>query len=141
MPPRIQTIPPEATLDLRQRVLWPEKALAELVLPEDQDALHFGAYIGQALVGVASFFPDGVTVRLRKFAIDPAHQGQGIGRALVAAAANDLSEKGFAEIWCDARVTACGFYKQLGFEISGHSFDKQGVLYRRAHLALNQSAP
>lgn len=35
----------EQTLDLRHAVLWPDKPLSHVCLPEDASGLHFGAFI------------------------------------------------------------------------------------------------
>ncbi|TFK68829.1 GCN5-related N-acetyltransferase [Pluteus cervinus] len=103
----------EQTLPLRQKVLWPDLSLAQLMLPEDSNGIHLGAFIPQQRehVAVISLFIEplpidnkshhcldnvspasndadlqiqpGVMVRFRKFACEPDYQGYGIGTRLL----------------------------------------------------------
>ncbi len=124
------------TLDLRHRVLWPNKAKHQLILPADGRGLHYGAVQDDAIVAVASVFVDQSDCRLRKFAIDPDFQRQGIGSAMIKHIQNDLMECGYNTLWCDARETALLFYQSLGFQITGARFMKSDVAYFKATLAL-----
>jgi predicted GNAT family N-acyltransferase len=38
-----------------------------------------------------------------------------------------VAERGGDLVWCDARVTAAGFYEQMGFTVVTGEFDKPGV--------------
>jgi ribosomal protein S18 acetylase RimI-like enzyme len=69
-------------------------------------------YDGERLVGFAATRRDGYILFL---AVDPDYRGEGFGRRLVAAVAEDHSS-----VTCHARATnddALGFYEHLGFEI------------------------
>ncbi|MEM5474960.1 GNAT family N-acetyltransferase [Pacificibacter sp. AS14] len=135
----IRSITAQQTLDLRQRVLWPNKSRAEMHLPGDENALNFGAYQNEVLVGIGSFFrdPDAASVfRLRKMAVEPKLHGQGIARRLIFAARTELKTKGATLIWCDARLSAAGFYQKCGFKIDTEVFQKSGMDYVKAHLTL-----
>lgn len=133
----IRTITAAQTLDLRQRVLWPQKSRSEMILPKDDTALHFGAFQGGALVGVGSFFKDTEqTFRLRKMAVEPRVQGKGIARAVILAAATHIERIGGRSIWCDARVSAVGFYQKCGFSVDTIVFEKSGLDYVKARLHL-----
>lgn len=122
----------EDTIDLRHRVMWPDLPRESVILTEDPDALHFGAYLDGVLVGVGSFFPDGKAVRLRKLAVDPEVQGHGIARALLEHAFGILVQQGYTNVWCDARVSALSFYRRLAFELDETVFVKQGLDYVKA---------
>lgn len=135
---QIVTLPAAHTHALRRAVLWPDRPLEAQGVEGDDTALHLGALEGEGVIGVASFFPDGPRVRLRKLAVDPARQGQGIGAALLRAGAARLRADGCTALWCDARVTALGFYERLGFAVAGPIFDKSGVAYRVATLDLRR---
>jgi len=132
----IKPITTDQTLALRRQVLWPDKPLEFVRVPNDEIALHLGAFEGDALIGVASFYPDGRAAQLRKLAVDPSVQGQGIGAQLVLAGAELLRGQAITTLWCDARETALGFYTRLRFTIDPASFDKSGVQYRKAFLTL-----
>jgi ribosomal protein S18 acetylase RimI-like enzyme len=59
-------------------------------------------------------------------AVEPAVQGQGIGRELVEALKARFTERR-ESLWCNARTTAAGFYVGLGFEVVGVPFDVPGI--------------
>ena len=132
----IRQIPAEDTLPLRQRVMWPDHPLEALRLEGDDCALHFGAFFEARLVGVGSFFADGATCRLRKLAVDMDMQGKGVATDLLSYASDHLHAAGFTAIWCDARVSAIGFYERLGFACEADIFQKQGLDYVVARRAL-----
>jgi len=96
---------------------------------DDPDTHHFGAFIGDRLVGVATFFAEPCPVRpgprdwrLRGMATLPEMRRRGAGRELVAAgvrvAVNDAGEL----MWCHARTSARGFYESLEFVAIGDEF-------------------
>jgi len=123
---------------LARTVRWPVlragRPERDSLFPEDDlpDTVHLGAFDEERLVGVATFFPEGLSPfpsawRLRGMAALPTARGRGVGRALV--------ERGFAEaeaagadlLWCNGRLDAAGFYLKLGFEIDGGIFDPHGT--------------
>lgn len=132
----IRLITADQTIDLRHRVLWPQSDRASMVLPDDATAIHVGAFLDRDLIGVGSFFPDGDRVRLRKLAVYPANQGQGVASAMMRFSIELLQNRGFRTLWCDARVTAAGFYATLGFSMETEIFIKKGLDYVMAELAL-----
>ena len=73
----------------------------------------------------------GEQYQLRGMATLPEHIGLGYGRALVLKAEKLLSEKNIGKIWCNARVSALGFYKSVNYKIKGDCFivDKIGEHY------------
>lgn len=150
---RISPVSAEQTHNLRHTVLWPERPISFIRLPEDDCGQHFGAFSTssnpQLLVGVISLFtiPSAEhtsslpSARFRKLCVLPSHQSQGIGSQLVRHAINISAEASMTSIWCDARATALSFYRRLGFEPEGESFDKSGVEYiiTRRHLSFHSS--
>ena len=56
----VRPIDPESTWSLRQSVLRPHQAIHEMEWPHDRaaEALHFGAFVDGALVGIASVVPE-----------------------------------------------------------------------------------
>lgn len=117
-------------------MLWPDAPLDHVKLEQDPDGLHIGAFWETELVGVGSFFLDGAAARLRKLAVLPKMQGQGIGSRIIAEGANALRARQVSELWCNARCTATGFYGDLGFQIDPLVFMKSGEAYKRARLHL-----
>ena len=128
----IRPIPPEQTWYLRHKVLRPNQTLADCAYPTDNDpgAFHLGAFDGDTLLGIASYYreahPDleaSSQYRLRGMAVEPELQGQGIGRALVAAGEEQLRKQNVAAWWCNARVSAAGYYATIGLQALGPDFD------------------
>lgn len=133
-----RSIPATLTYKLRQQVLWPESPIERVMVPEDHQALHIGAFEEENLIGVGSFFFDLPSVRLRKLAVLPEKQGRGIGSNLIRFAANQPDLQKADYIWCDAREDAVAFYQRLGFKVEGDIFQKFGVSYLRARVELAQ---
>jgi len=125
----IKKIAAEETIDIRHRVMWPDRPRRDVILADDMKALHFGAFKNGQLVAVGSFFNDSGVVRLRKLAVEHEHQGNGIASTLLQAAIEDLRHEGCTRIWCDARVSASEFYLRNGFSLDARVFQKRGIDY------------
>ncbi|NOQ92357.1 MAG: GNAT family N-acetyltransferase, partial [Flavobacteriaceae bacterium] len=50
-------------------------------------------------------------------------QGKGFGKILVEKSEEILTNKNINYVWCNARVLALNFYKNIGFTIMGEPFD------------------
>lgn len=133
----IQPIDAAQTHALRHAVLWPEKPLAYVQLPDDAAGQHFGAFAEGALVAVISLFvgADGVA-RFRKFATAPAWQGRGVGTALLHHVIAQARAQGASQLWCDARQNTLPFYQRFGLAAEGDVFYKGEVPYVRLSRAL-----
>jgi len=125
----IEQIRPELTWRLRREVLYPESALYEMEMDEDKYGYHFAAFQGNDLVGVVSLFQDGDDFQFRKFAVIAHAQGVGVGTALLNRITEFAVNDGARRIWCNARVSAIGFYLRFGFEHTGKLFSKHGFDY------------
>jgi GNAT superfamily N-acetyltransferase len=116
---------------VRLPVLRPGSPPEAAIFDHDDDpgTRHFGAFDGTRLVGVATFFPEPCPVkpgkhawRLRGMATFPEMRGHGGGSKLVAEGFR-VAREGRAELmWCNARVSARGFYEKLGFATLGEEF-------------------
>ncbi|GAO47815.1 hypothetical protein G7K_2013-t1 [Saitoella complicata NRRL Y-17804] len=121
---QIRRITPDQTIPLRHSVLWPDRPQSYVLLEDDfsDTATHFGAFILSSTVpiGVISLFAlpsddaNTASYRFRKFAVDPAHQNRGIGTLLLQKVMTTCMERGASEVWCDARIDACGLYEKFG---------------------------
>ena len=136
----VVAVPPEATHDLRRRVLRSHLPDPDLDYPDDRapGAFHLGVRLPSGeLVAVASFSreeapgaPGRPAVRLRGMAVDPALQGRGLGRLLLDEAVRRLVAAGVERCWANARTTALGFYEAQGFAVVGDEFDSVGLPHR-----------
>lgn len=137
----IQAITWQECLPIRQQVLWPNLPEIFCQIEEDKDARHYGVYIDNQLVSVASLYSKTINdisrVRLRKFATVKSHQGKGIGKKLLSHIIQDLTSLGVDYFWCDARKDNQQFFKELGFEVISQPFYKTGFEYYKFELKLN----
>jgi len=132
----IKEIDYQTALPIRHEVLWPNKPVSFCKVEGDETAKHFGVFVKDQLVAVASIYINGTSARLRKFATLPDFQGHGLGSKLIIDILNQLKEQNIEMFWCDARVTAIGFYQKLGMKQQGNEFDKSGVLYIKMQIHL-----
>lgn len=123
-------------LPFRQAMLWPSKPLSHVKVVGDENAIHICLRSRGGIVAAGSFFLTGSIAQLRKLAVSPDCRGQGLGKALVSFGADHLAELGVTQLWCDARVTAVGFYETLGFQVEPDVYLKSDVAYRRASRSL-----
>jgi GNAT superfamily N-acetyltransferase len=126
----IEQIRPELTWRLRQQVLYPAQKLYEMELDEDNDGIHFGAFTDSALVGVISLFQHETVFQFRKLGVLPEFQKMGIGNSLLNRVEEYALLEGGTSIWCNARVSAIGFYMKAGYAHTGKLFSKNGFDYQ-----------
>jgi GNAT superfamily N-acetyltransferase len=117
---------------VRLPVLRPGLPPESAVLDHDDDpgTIHLGAFDGERLVAVATFFeeacplrPDSPAWRLRGMATLPDMRGCGAGLGLVAEGVRIAKASGATLMWCNARVSARGFYEKTGFVTIGDRFE------------------
>ena len=129
----IRPVTAEDIRPLRHRVLRPGQAYLETRYPGDDAGVHFGAFDGERLVGIASLYQEDRAGgpaggwRLRGMATDPDVRGAGYGAALLAGCVEHVIGAGGSEVWCNARMTAVGFYRRAGFEVASEEFDVPGI--------------
>lgn len=119
----------QETIPLRHQVLWPNHPASFCHVGGDETALHFGVFVQETLVCVASLFPHETDIQLRKFATNPAFQGRGIGSHLIKHLFLEAKKNGADEFWCYSRKSACSFYERFGMTQVGEPFDRAGVLF------------
>ena len=139
----------EAVLELRQRVMWPDRPLTYSAVEGDEtEAQHYGIYarattngvglgevIEEKLVSVVSVWlsADGIDAQFRKFCTSNELQRKGLGVELLSFALASLrkGQPPIQRVWCNARVEQMGFYsKHFGLqEITNSRFEKGGREY------------
>ncbi|KAJ7644783.1 acyl-CoA N-acyltransferase [Roridomyces roridus] len=153
---RCQQITAAQTVSLRHSVLWPDAPISHVILPEDAQGWHYGAFIvndsssDDHPIAVISLFVEscpqtdsegdadaGKAIRFRKFACDPAYQGRGIGTSLLQHVLSVArAEFGGTLLWCDAREATKGWYQRRGLLPFGTTFWKGPVEYIRMKIDL-----
>ncbi|HEX5750417.1 MAG TPA: GNAT family N-acetyltransferase [Archangium sp.] len=135
-PYELQRVPASETRYLRHVVLRPHQRPEELIYPGDDapDTVHFALYVGGQQHGVASLYREPrpgtkstTEWRLRGMAVLASNQGRGYGAALLQACIDHAARQGGTRLWCNARTTASGFYKRLGFNVEGAEFELPGI--------------
>ena len=130
---KVVKVPPETIRPLRHKVLRPSLPFDTSCLSSDHDddACHFAVLDDETIISVASAyhelfaeFPGRDAFRLRGMATEPEHQGKGFGSKVLDGLVSYLQRHTKAQLlWCNARVSAIGFYEKMGFEIIGKEFD------------------
>jgi len=98
------------------------------VYPEDElpDTFHLAASIDGGIVGCITVFPEAFDDepgwRLRGMATAEDWRGKGVGAAMLRDAQRRVVELGGHLLWCNARLSAAGFYEGCGFRIVGPEF-------------------
>lgn len=119
------------TLALRQQVLYPEKDIEFVKLPEDNLGLHIGIEENKELVSVMSLFIEMETkaVQFRKLATRTDMQGKGYASNLMKWLIDYASDMKLSKLWCNARKDVAGFYKKFGYKETDQTFEKNGHEY------------
>ena len=128
-------VPAEVTYALRGAVLRPGGGEIAWAGDEDPRTFHLAARSHDGtVVGVVRFSPApcpwrdaGAPWQLRGMATDATVRGSGAGRALVDDGMVRIAARGGDLVWCDARVTAAGFYERMGFTVVTEPFEKPGI--------------
>jgi GNAT superfamily N-acetyltransferase len=127
----VVTATADECLDLRRRVLRTGTPSDDPRFEEDADpaTFHLGVRRNGRLICVGTFTPSPApgrpgrsALRLRGMATEPADQGCGAGRMLLAAAAERGRAAGFDLMWAKARDSALCFYEKAGLHAEGDSF-------------------
>jgi predicted GNAT family N-acyltransferase len=136
MPPEItcRRVAVETILPLRHRILRPGRPAETARFDGDLDAgtRHSAAFLGEEPVACLTLMPSEWEGRpawqLRGMATDSRQQGRGLGRQLFESAAIDAGRAEPGRVfWCNARLSAVGFYEKLGWRVVSEPFDVPGV--------------
>lgn len=132
----VKQIEAKDTHDIRHKILRPHGEVGDCLYPGDNDDLtfHLGAYVDDKLVSVASFYMDNhpeiedeYQFRLRGMATLDEFRGQGMSSALLRTAFPLIKKNHVNMLWCNARTSALGFYKKVGFEEHGNIFEIESI--------------
>lgn len=119
----------EDILKLRQEVMYPDKDIEFVKLPDDAMALHIGVFENEKLVSGMSIFLNGREVQFRKLATRSDLQKKGYASALMQWLIDYANDMRFDRLWCNARQGATDFYKKFGYEETDSRFSKNGYDY------------
>lgn len=125
----IEQISQELTWKLRKKELYPDLPIEAIKLEEDDIGMHLGLFYQNKLTTVASLFENNNQLQFRKLATDSKFQRMGLGSKMINYILNYAKEKSFEKVWCNARISAKGFYEKLDFTKTGDVFSKDGIDY------------
>lgn len=101
---------------------------------ESEDTTHFGLFLEDNLVGIASVFKtsnknftQNKQFQLRGMAVLESFQGFGFGGLLLDKTIEFAKENEAELLWFNARENAVNFYKNYNFSIFGKPFDITGI--------------
>lgn len=123
-------------VELRYKILLEPLGLKFLDSFRDKEIsyLHIGCIesLDDKLVGGLILAPvNDKEIRLMQVAVDTVHQGEGIGRELVAYAEKRAKEAGYSKIVMHAMLSVVHFYEKLGYRQEGDLFEEQGLTFAK----------
>ncbi len=125
----IEQIPPYLTWKIRHKVMYPDLDFDKVILPNDDDGIHLALFDNNTLISVVSLFRSGNSMQFRKFATLTEYQGKGYGSELLQHLIDYSKNEGCAQIWCNARQNASGFYSKFGFSLTNKTSSANGHDY------------
>lgn len=112
---------------IRELVFVQEQGVPVELEMDDQDAhcAHALAYnAAKDAVGTGRLLPDG---HIGRMAVLKDWRGKGIGALLLLALIERARERRHALVRLNAQISAAGFYRRYGFEVSGPEFMEAGI--------------
>lgn len=125
----IKPISAKETYALRHEVMWPNMPFNHIILPKDEEGVHFGLFVNDKLIAVVSTFTKNNEIQFRKLATATLEQGKGYGGRLLAHVVTYAKACKVSKIWCNARRDKTEFYFKFGFEQTNTIFTKYNIDY------------
>ena len=125
---KILRISPRDTTQIRHKILRPGKPIEDCFYAGDEEdqTFHLGAFFDNQLVSIASFYfekhpfiAEPYQYRLRGMATLAEFRSKGLSSALLKMGFPIVKQNLCSLIWCNARLSAQGFYEKNGFENKG----------------------
>ncbi|HUY06773.1 MAG TPA: GNAT family N-acetyltransferase [Acidimicrobiales bacterium] len=142
---KVEIVDPSRTYELRHRVLRPNRPFAETVNSTAVDeAFTFGLTEGEdpRILATATVYreepPTACTPltllgsmhrawHLRAVATEEHRRSEGLGKLVLDAIVDFITERESALLWCNARLRAQGFYTREGFSSCGEIFEVEEI--------------
>jgi len=128
-PPVIKQITSSEVLPIRHKVMWPNKPIRYVELPNDNNARHYGLFVHGEIKSIISLFTENNEVQFRKFATLIEFQGLGYGTILLKNILDLLQKEGIRRLWCNARVEKSAYYEKFNLKATLQKFEKDGIEY------------
>ncbi|WP_162796125.1 GNAT family N-acetyltransferase [Pedobacter nanyangensis] len=131
---QIEQIFPSLTWRIRQQAMYADKEITEMELADDFEGTHFGLYFNHELTAVVSLFVKDGMAQFRKLAVLPSKQRNGLGKLLLQYVIDYCKQQPVKLLWCNARVSAVGFYEKFGFVTEGEPYQRNQLDYIKMQL-------
>jgi len=127
----IKEITVEKTYPIRHQILRPHQSIDDCKYNGDRDnyTKHFGIYLNNKLVGIVSIYKSSLNHfqgkngwQIRAMATDVSIRKKGYAKKLLKKAEDYTIKNGANYIWCNARISALGFYEKNDYKIYGKEF-------------------
>jgi len=125
----IKEITSEETLAIRHKVMWPNKSIDYIRIPNDSTGSHYGLFLNDKLISVISLFIQDNSAQFRKFATLSKYQGIGFGSVLLREIIEIVKRDKLSKIWCNARIDKSNFYTKFGLNHTDIQFQRGGIDY------------
>jgi N-acetylglutamate synthase-like GNAT family acetyltransferase len=103
----------------------------------ERNELLVGAFEGEEMIGCCVLTPVNETqLQLRQMAVATEQQGKKVGARIVTFAEEVAREKGFSELFMNARDAVLDFYTKCGYTIRGEQFFEVGIPHHLMYKAL-----
>jgi ribosomal protein S18 acetylase RimI-like enzyme len=126
--------------ELRHRVLYEPHGVADQLDFDDEapGSVHAVVVEGTRVVGYGRLQRHVGETQIRHLCVDRTAQGGGLGTALLKALVDKARREGSRKVYLNARFTALGLYRRLGFVEVGSIFHTENVAvpHKRMELAL-----
>ncbi len=126
---KIKKIQASETWELRHQVMAPNRPFNSIKLAKDEMGLHFGLFYEEKLISVISLFVEKDNAQFRKFATEISEQGKGYGSILLNHIIEESIKNNVKNLWCNARMTALGFYQKFDFKAVSETWMENEIEY------------
>jgi predicted GNAT family N-acyltransferase len=118
-----------AVYALRREVFVVEQHIPqELEVDEDDKiATHVAALLEGRVIATLRIVAHGQSAKIGRMAVAASLRKTGVGRTLMEFAETSAADRGFEKIVLGAQLTACDFYKRLGYVEEGPVFEDAGL--------------
>ncbi|MFT5444380.1 MAG: ribosomal protein S18 acetylase RimI-like enzyme [Myxococcota bacterium] len=132
----VKSITPQKLDPLREAwLVVPGIIAGDKLAQDDRSSIqHLGAISRGKIIGVVSVYNEprpamveGKAWRMRNLAVLPALRNEKIGTALIDGVSRFVSRRCGSLIWAHVPVEGCEFFRALGFDVVGDSFEVKGL--------------
>jgi len=125
---------------LRYHVLFAPFGVSSLAEFDDEnpDSTHMVVLDAGRVVGYGRLVMSGSEAQIRHVCVSPSSQGHGVGTRILDALVELAREKGARMVFLNARFTALGVYRRLGFKEVGDLIPAEDIAlpHKRMELQL-----